>query len=188
MRVAVGSTRQAKIIAVRESIDRIANIDPAWQEAEVLCVDVTTESPVMPITDEQLMYGARARADAARIILLQKGIQASFYIGLEGGFHTIILDDQHLTFLRGWAYVTDGMQGSFGASPSISVPQYIVKPILEDGCELGPVIDMIAGQPDIRSRQGTWGILSRDLLTRSMSFESALIAALAPFYNKKMYE
>jgi len=29
--------------------------------------------------------------------------------------------------------------------------------------------------------------LSRDLVTRSMSFELALIAALAPFYNSQMY-
>jgi non-canonical (house-cleaning) NTP pyrophosphatase len=39
----------------------------------------------------------------------------------------------------------------------------------------------------VRSRQGAWGILSRDLVTRSMSFEMALIAAFAPFYNREMY-
>jgi len=31
-------------------------------------------------------------------------------------------------------------------------------------------------------------VLSRDLLTRSMSFEAALIAAFAPFYNAALYE
>jgi hypothetical protein len=41
---------------------------------------------------------------------------------------------------------------------------------------------------DVRSKQGAWGILSRDLLTRAMSFEAALIAAFAPFYNPKLYE
>jgi non-canonical (house-cleaning) NTP pyrophosphatase len=49
------------------------------------------------------------------------------------------------------------------------------------------VIDEVAGIQDIRSRQGAWGILSRDLVTRAMSFEVALIAAFAPFYNKEMY-
>jgi len=28
-------------------------------------------------------------------------------------------------------------------------------------------------------------VLSRDLLTRAMSFEAALIAAFAPFYNRE---
>ena len=40
---------------------------------------------------------------------------------------------------------------------------------------------------DVRSRQGAWGVFSRDLLTRSMSFELALIAAFASFYNEKLY-
>jgi non-canonical (house-cleaning) NTP pyrophosphatase len=49
------------------------------------------------------------------------------------------------------------------------------------------VIDEVAGSTDVRSRQGAWGVLSRDLLTRAMSFEAALLAAFAPFYNPKLY-
>jgi non-canonical (house-cleaning) NTP pyrophosphatase len=49
------------------------------------------------------------------------------------------------------------------------------------------VIDEVAGGRDIRSKQGAWGVLSRDLVTRSLSFELALIAAFAPFYNPKFY-
>ncbi len=53
--------------------------------------------------------------------------------------------------------------------------------------ELGIVIDEVAGVRDVRSKQGAWGVLSRDLLTRAMSFEAALIAAFAPFYNPELY-
>jgi non-canonical (house-cleaning) NTP pyrophosphatase len=59
--------------------------------------------------------------------------------------------------------------------------------VIEGRTELGLVIDKVAGIQDVRSRQGAWGILSRDLVTRSMSFEVALIAAFAPFYNRKLY-
>jgi non-canonical (house-cleaning) NTP pyrophosphatase len=45
----------------------------------------------------------------------------------------------------------------------------------------------VAGERDVRSRQGAWGVLSRDLLTRAQSFESALVAAFAPFYNARLY-
>jgi non-canonical (house-cleaning) NTP pyrophosphatase len=31
--------------------------------------------------------------------------------------------------------------------------------------------------------KGTWGVLSLDLITRSASFETAVIAAFASFYN-----
>jgi hypothetical protein len=49
------------------------------------------------------------------------------------------------------------------------------------------LLTRVAGARDVRSRQGAWGILSRDLVTRSLSFELALIAAFAPFYNPALY-
>ena len=93
-----------------------------------------------------------------------------------------------MTFLKGWAYVTDGLRGSFGASPSIVVPDAMVSSVVDDGRELAEVIDEVAGQRDVRSRQGAWGVLSRDLFTRAMSFEVALVAAFAPFYNPESYD
>jgi len=185
--IALGSDRAAKIMAVRASIARIAEIDGAWSEARVVARPVTTSVPAMPLTDWQLMEGARERALAVRETLVKQNLGADLYVGLEGGFHSISIDGEWHTFLRGWAYATDGFKGSFGAAPSISVPDAIVKSVVEGRRELGLVIDEVAGVRDVRSRQGAWGILSRDLLTRSMSFEAALIAAFAPFYNPKLY-
>jgi non-canonical (house-cleaning) NTP pyrophosphatase len=62
-----------------------------------------------------------------------------------------------------------------------------VKPVAEENRELGDVIDEIDDETDIRSHQGAWGVFSHNLLARSMSFELALTAAFAPFYNEKLY-
>jgi inosine/xanthosine triphosphatase len=186
-RIALGSDRAAKIMAVRASIARIAAIDASWADAQVVARPVTTSTPAMPMTDWQLMEGARDRALAVRDSLRSKRMDADIYVGLEGGFHSISIDGEWHTFLRGWAYATDGTAGAFGATPSISVPASIVKSVVDGRQELGVVIDQVAGMRDVRSRQGAWGILSRDLVTRSDSFELALIAAMAPFYNSKLY-
>jgi inosine/xanthosine triphosphatase len=186
-RIALGSDRAAKIMAVRASIARVAEIEAAWQDASVVARSVKTDAPDMPLTDWELMSGARQRALAVREILVKQGLEANLYVGLEGGFHSISVDGEWHTFLRGWAFVTDGERGSFGMSPSIGVPPAIVKNVIEGKRELGLVIDEVAGARDVRSRQGAWGVLSRDLLTRSMSFEAALIAAFAPFYNPALY-
>jgi inosine/xanthosine triphosphatase len=183
--VALGSTREAKIAAVRAAIVRIATVDEKWRKANVLARAVEPDAPAMPLTDEELMRGARSRAIAVRQTLAAG--EAHFYVGLEGGFHSLMIDGEQQTFLRGWAYVTDGVRGAYGASPSVSVPAPIVKRVVEEGRELGIVIDEVAGERDVRSRQGAWGVFSRDLLTRSMSFEAALIAAFAPFYQDKLY-
>ncbi|MCA1643014.1 MAG: DUF84 family protein [Acidobacteria bacterium] len=142
LRIAVGSVRSAKLLAVRAACARISEVDPA----------------------------------------------AHLYVGLEGGFHTVTLDGERHTFLQGWAYATDGKRGHFGISPSVSVPAHIVREVVVGRRELGEVIDEVAGERDVRSKQGAWGVISRELLTRAQSFESALVAAFAPFYNAELFK
>ncbi len=185
--IALGSDRAAKIMAVRASVARVAAVDPSWNNANVVARRVDTAVPAMPLTDWQLMQGAQERAFAVRDSLKSRRLEADIYVGLEGGFHSVSIAGEWHTFLRGWAYATDGERGAFGAAPSISVPPDIVKNVVEGRRELGVVIDEVTGGRDIRSKQGAWGVLSRDLVTRSMSFELALIAAFAPFYNPKLY-
>jgi inosine/xanthosine triphosphatase len=185
--IALGSDRAAKIMAVRASVARVATIDPEWADVNVVARRVETSAPAMPLTDWQLMEGARERALAVRDSLHSRRLEADIYVGLEGGFHSISIGGEWHTFLRGWAYATDGEKSAFGGAPSISVPAQIVKNVVQGRRELGVVIDEVAGGRDIRSKQGAWGVLSRDLVTRSLSFELALIAAFAPFYNPKFY-
>jgi len=187
-RIALGSDRAAKIMAVRAAVARVAAIKPAWAEANVIARRVETNVPAMPLNDWQLMQGARERALAVRDVLRKQRLEADIYLGLEGGFHSISIEGEWHTFLRGWAYATDGQKGNFGAAPSIAVPTAIVKSVIEGRRELGLVIDEVSGKRDVRSRQGAWGVLSHDLVTRAMSFEVALIAALAPFYNPELYK
>ena len=174
-------------MAVRASIARVAEIDAAWTAVKVVARPVKTSAPAMPLTDWELMQGARERALAVLEILVGQKLETDLYVGLEGGFHSISVEGEWHTFLRGWAFVTDGERGYFGATPSISVPESIRKNVIEGKRELGLVIDEVAGTRDVRSRQGAWGVLSRDLITRSLSFELALIAAFAPFYNAELY-
>jgi inosine/xanthosine triphosphatase len=185
--IALGSDRAAKVMAVRASIARIATLDRSWNEINLVARPVETNIPAMPLTDWQSMQGARERALAVRDLLRNRRLEAEIYVGLEGGFHSISIEGEWQTFLRGWAYATDGKTGCFGSSPSITVPPELVKKVVEGRKELGLVIDEVSGKRDVRSREGAWGVLSRDLITRSMSFEVALIAAFAPFYNAEMY-
>ena len=187
MKVALGSERAAKVEALRSSMTRIATVDEAWRDALIVARSVETGVPVMPLTNEQLMRGARNRAEAVRELLLKEAASAELYVGLEGGFHSVEIDGQWHTFLCGWAYATDGERRSFGAAPSISVPYHIARSVIDGRRELSEVIDEVAGEQDVRSRQGAWGVLSNDLLTRSHSFEAALVAAFAPFYNARLY-
>ena len=185
--IAVGSGRAAKVEAVRGCVARIARVDERWREAVVVAREVLTDAPPMPLTDAELLRGARARAQAVRERLLKEQVEAQIFVGLEGGFHSFEFEGRWHTLLRGWAYATDGFREGFGVSPSIRVPDAIARRVTEGGVELATVIDEVAGERDVRSRQGAWGVLSGGLLTRAESFEAALVAAFAPFYNEQFY-
>lgn len=188
MQIALGSARPAKIMALRAACARVAAVDMRWRQAELVARAVETGVSRMPLNDTQLMRGACNRAEAVRTLLEREGGPANFYVGLEGGFHSITFDGSRQTFLHGWAYVTDGTRGYFGHAPAVTVPASIVARVEQTGRELGEVIDEVAASTDVRSREGAWGVLSRGLLTRAMSFETALVAAFAPFYNARLYD
>ncbi|GAC1400223.1 MAG: inosine/xanthosine triphosphatase [Pyrinomonadaceae bacterium] len=210
MKIIIASTRAAKVEAARAAVARLATIDTRWRNAEIIAGTVETDAPAMPFSDDEMMRGARQRAKAMYEIWQREketttesdthGVASSqaelhsddksnlhdeliLSVGLEGGLHTFELDGARQTFLRGWACATDGARESFGVSASIIVPPFIVARVRNERRELGDVIDEVAGEIDVRSRQGAWGVLSKDLLTRAMSFEAALVAAFAPFYN-----
>jgi inosine/xanthosine triphosphatase len=180
MKIAVGSENAAKLAAARAAAARIGACCAAWAAAEVVGASVAVSVPAMPLCDDELMRGARERAEKA--LAAVHGAQLG--LGLEGGFHTLA----GITFLRGWAYATDGARGFYGAAPAITVPPAIARRVIESGRELAAVIDEAAGQQDVRSRQGAWGVFSRDALTRAQSFEAAIVAACAPFYNPEFYD
>jgi inosine/xanthosine triphosphatase len=187
MKIALGSDRAAKIEAVRAAVARIATVDRAWNDVEIIARAVETNAPAMPLSERELMSGARERALAVHDLFNEEGLKAEIFVGLEGGFDTVSIDNESHTFLCGWAFATDGVIASYGAAPAILVPDSIARRVIENNLELAQVIDEVAGEKDVRSRQGAWGVLSRDLFKRAESFETALIAALAPFYNSKMY-
>ena len=138
------------------------------------------------VSHSEMRHESRPVRTAAEL-LEAEAKPADFYVGLEGGFHSITFDGERRTFLHGWAYASDGARGYFGHAPAVTVPASVVARVEQTGRELGEVIDEVAGEHDVRSRQGAWGVLSRGLFTRAASFETALVAAFAPFYNARLY-
>lgn len=191
MRIAVGSTRPPKVEAVREAWDVFSDgiLEDASENVSIVAYDVPGKAaPAMPLSVEQLMRGARERVENLALQLKRERAEAEFYVGLEGGFHIVDYEGaRRQVFLESWAYVSDGHQGYYGHGGGVFVPPRLSSPVVDRGIELGIVIDRFAEESDIRSKQGAWGILTRDILTRKHSFVIALIAAFAPFYNPQAY-
>jgi non-canonical (house-cleaning) NTP pyrophosphatase len=204
--VAVGSTRRPKVNAVSEALTAIRTVSDFPPAFEVVGVEVESGVRHTPLSREDLMAGARQRAEALLQMARAKSEGWKYFVGLEGGLDVIAgldvipsldvvpaLDvvseaSNRWVFLESWAYVTDGSgRGSFGQSGAVLVPETLAKTVLDDGVELSQAIDAFAGGHNLRDAEGAWGILTRNLTTRQDSFRAAVINAFAPFFNREFY-
>jgi inosine/xanthosine triphosphatase len=184
MLIVVGSTRPAKVEAARAAIEAIARVDERFRQATIQPVDVTDVAPTMPMTDRAILAGARLRAQT----LIDRATPtrgAQLTIGVEGGLDPLPTNGGRYV-LKTWAAVTDGTRWGYGAGGAILLPDDITRQVLA-GRELGDVVDEVAGTA-VRGTRGAWGVLTRDLVGRQDSFRSAILAALAPFYNPALYQ
>jgi inosine/xanthosine triphosphatase len=200
--IAVGSKRGPKLNAVTEALQSFSSALAGDAQFEVVGVEVESGVSHTPSSREELMRGARQRAEGLVEMARRDGTAWQFFVGLEGGLDVVregtsadeILRHSGLqksghrrVFLESWAYVSDGARGHYGRSGSIELPEALAHEVLENGVELAVAIDRFAGTVGIRDAQGAWGVLSNNLITRQEAFRVAVIAAFAPFYNMKLY-
>ncbi len=185
--IAVGSTRKPKLGAVQDALTSFGAILAPEKQIEVVGVEVESGVSHTPVSREELMQGARQRAEAVANLAAKNREPWNYFVGLEGGLDVVEDAGQRRVFLESWAYVSNGARGFFGRSGSIEVAEAIAEEVVDRGVELSVAIDRFSGEVGIRDAQGAWGVLSGNLVTRQDSFRIAVIAAFAPFYNAKMY-
>lgn len=173
MKVAVGSKNPVKIAAVENVVKKV------WPDATVIGVEVNHGTNIQPSSSEEAISGATKRAELA---LKQAGADIGF--GLEGNTD----DFGHGMFLDGWVVVVD-KNGKKGISNCgcLMLPEKIAAEVRK-GKELGPVTDAFLGTHNIKQKEGTVGILTKGMVTRTKAFEHGVTYALAPFLNPHYYE
>jgi inosine/xanthosine triphosphatase len=200
--IAIGSKRGPKLNAVREALETFSATLSAGAEFELIGVEVESGVSHTPASREELMRGARQRAEALMQVARESGASWQYFVGLEGGLDVVHEGDSSIemlppsgpqqnlhrrVFLESWAYVSDGAKGHYGRSGGIELPESLAHEVLENGVELAVAIDRFAGAVGIRDAQGAWGVLSSNFITRQEAFRVAIVAAFAPFYNARMY-
>jgi inosine/xanthosine triphosphatase len=173
MQIAIGSQNPVKIAAVETIIRRV------WPDAVLTAVSPPTGVSQMPLSDDEMITGARNRAIAARALTT-----ADLGIGLEGGTHP----QSFGLVLTGWVVITDGNgREGLGSAGRLLVPSFIAQRILA-GEELGPVMDGVMNETHIAQKGGAVGAFTSGLFLRQDAFETAIIYALAPFVTPSLYD
>jgi len=131
--------------------------------------------PDQPFSDDTTLLGAQNRVANARTL----EPDADYWVGIEGGV------DDHAESLRSFAWVViagrDGLTGK-ARTGTYYLPQETAQ-LVRSGMELGHADDVIFRQTNSKQRNGSVGLLTDDVLDRTVYYVQAVILALIPFKN-----
>lgn len=172
VKVLVGSKNPVKINATKEAFAHY------YAELDVQGVSVASGVPDQPM-GEQNYEGAITRAKN-----LAAEHEADFYVGIEGG----IANEYAGWTSFGVVCVLDknGKQG-VGTSVHFPLPPVVVQE-LQKGKELGTVIDEIKQSQNEKQKSGAIGFLTKDAMSRTDIYAPAVISALIPFVQSKVFD
>lgn len=173
-KVLVASKNPVKINAAKLAFEKAFG-----EEFEIEGISVQSGVSDQPMTDEETLAGAENRVEN-----LIKEHNADYYIGIEGGCS--LVEDKLTAFA--WVVVKDS-RGKLGRSRAaeLVLPDKVKDLVINEGKELGDADDIVFGRNNSKQDNGTVGILTQDLITRTDYYTHAAIFALIPFMNKDLY-
>lgn len=173
-KIIVGSKNPVKIKATLKAFKKVFKNEKFKIEG----VDVPSGVPSQPMGNEQTIKGSLNRANNA----FKKYPGADYFVGLEGGVEEV--KDGHLAYA--WASIRSKNKIGKGRTASFILPKKI-STLISKGTELGVADDIVFGRKNSKQANGAVGILTSDAITRTTLYSPAVLLALIPFINPKLY-
>ena len=163
MKIIIGTKNKAKVQAVQTIVSQ-------FYDAEFVSLAVPSGVSEQPMSSEETRQGAIHRARHAFI----EGATMAF--GLEGG---VTLVDGQL-YICNWAALVTKTATYTAAGAQIPLPLTVAQAV-QNGEELGPVMERYTKQQDVRQGLGAVGIFTDGLVTRQQMFEHILLLLLGQY-------
>ena len=174
MLVAVGSQNPTKIQAVKDAFSKVFPNEPL----ELHGFSVSSGVSDQPMSDAEAITGARNRAQKAL-----KKLHADYAVGLEGGMQEI----NGNWYESGWMVVLNAKgEKGIGSSVRLPVPKKI-KQLIDQGIELGIACDMVFKKENTKHREGFFGLMTNNTVSRTAGYRDGVIAALSRFMHKELF-
>jgi inosine/xanthosine triphosphatase len=174
-KLVVASTNPIKIESARLGFARMF----PDEKFTISGVSAASGVPDQPMGEEETLEGAENRAD--NVSKMSK--DADYWIGIEGGLKETARGMEAFAWI-----VVKSKKGTVGRgrTGSFFIPEKVVK-LVHEGKELGVADDIVFGLKNSKQSNGAVGILTNNILTRTTSYESAVILAFIPFKNPDLY-
>ncbi len=172
MLIAIGSTNPVKINATKNALSKVFN------NTKYVKFEAKSEVSEQPTTAMETRLGAYNRAKHAITQL-----NADIGVGLEGG----VTETEIGMMTTAWCCIInkDGLT-SYGGGMNFHLPDNIANRIRK-GEELGPIMEELCKIKNVKQKQGTIGILTNNILTRTSVYQQLVELALPKIINFKWF-
>lgn len=170
-KVIIASKNPVKINAAKKAFEEV--FTDAFEFEGISADSLVSDQP---ISDEETLKGATNRLKNI------EQIQADYFVAIEGGVD--LLDDHYEAFA--WVIISDNKINGKAKTATFPLPLKISK-LIKKGYELGEADDMVFKRSNSKQKNGAVGILTGNLINRTDYYVHAIILALIPFTNSKLY-
>jgi inosine/xanthosine triphosphatase len=170
MNIVVGSTNPVKVGAVEEAFKRY------FPDCSVIGHEAKSGVSEQPRSEEETINGAINRA--------KNSIGANDYgVGVEGGVCVI----NNKMFDCAWVAIID-KTGEIGLSGGLyfELPKKIADKISAGG-ELGPIMNEMTGEENVKQKMGAIGIFSKGQLDRKQAYVQIVLSAMVKFVSPEWF-
>lgn len=173
-KVIVCSQNPVKINAIKLGFEKVFP-DTVF---EFVGVSAKSEVSDQPMSEKETYLGALNRVKNAKL----HSPDADFWAGIEGGLEEI--DGK----LEAFAFIIIESKNLLGKSKTATfeLPNKVAE-LIHSGMELGDADDVVFGGNNSKQKNGSVGILTKNLITRTSYYTEAVVLALIPFINKELY-
>lgn len=173
--IAIASQNPVKINSTKAAFKKVF----PKEQIEFLGIPSKSGVPDQPMGNDQTFAGAYNRVQDIR----QQLPTADYFIGIEGG----ISNEAEEMEVYAWIYI-ESVEQKVGKAKTgnFYLPKVIVD-LVNKGDELGTADDKVFGSSNSKQGNGTVGALTNNLISRTDYYEHAIILALIPFINPRIY-
>ncbi|MCK5475279.1 MAG: inosine/xanthosine triphosphatase [Candidatus Pacebacteria bacterium] len=173
-KIIVASKNPVKINAVKIGFEKVFPDD----DFEFEGISVPSDVSEQPKDDQETMLGALSRANNAS----SATSKADYWVGIEGGIQKY---DKEMESFSWIVIKSDSVIGK-AKTGTFFLPFEIVK-MINAGKELGQAGDIVFGQTNLKQKGGAVGLLTDNIIDRTNFYSEAVVLALIPFKNPKLY-
>lgn len=173
-KVVIASKNPVKIDAVKQGFEKMF----PGTEFEFIGVSVLSGVSDQPSNNDEALDGAFNRATNAN----KETPGADYWVGVEGGIQKIGNEME----VFAWVVVKSPTRSGKSRTGTFFLPKEIVR-LIDEGKELGEADDIVFKRSNSKQENGAVGILTGNVIDRAKYYLEAVILALIPFKNERLY-